>query len=883
MPGNPLPGNQRVSPAAPRVFPRGIALALLSGAAALSHELLWTRRLTDLLGAGQDATAAVFGCFFLGLALGSATATRWTIQPRRPWLKVGLVEAAIGLAALPALFLNAWTAWIWPALGTAGLVGWPGDTVKVIMPVLVVVPPSLLMGMTLPLMVAGIAQGNGTLDRHGIWLYAANTLGGVAGLLATVCISLPTVGIGGAMSWTIAANWIVALGCLNLDRATTGVPANGHSRGDSPRHARGGRAETGSRSPQSSSAAPASKSHRRAALTTSFLSTLCVAFVSGFAVLAVEILALKLVFNVWAPTLFGVTAVLATVIVLLAVSATMTPWIAKRAGAADRPLPAVLALAAVGIVLAPLLFYQFTDQMAPPGPSAGVVPFLFRVAVCVMVTFGPGLALAGLVFPLTCAWHGADAAYRRGQRWGWLLASNGVGGLAGATVANRLMLPWFGLHSGFTVIAVIYGLLAVVLSRVLSGSRMAFAVCVSGLVVVAIVGGTRVARLPWMTPDAGYSIVDIRADAEGVVAVVDQRAPRAEQTWRRSIVQSNQFQLGSLGAIHSQRRKMLLPLALHAQPRRVATIGLATGITAGAALDVASTELLWAVEIAPLIRRAACRFFVDANRNICRDPRAQVVVEDGRTYLAASVGAYDLVVGDLFRPWVSGVGRLYSREHFSAVKRALREHGMFCQWLPMYQLTPDQFEIILGTFLQVFPQTHLVRGSFRSTVPAIGLLGFRKGTIDWSAIEARCWNFVHSGSVKDPSLRRPEGIALYYLGFLEAENVSATTINTLNNARIDIAAGRTRVSAGRQTEYVSGENWIMFEATLRQRLRFPSDASSELFQWSALGQRICALHLAMRRGSSKADILAKAINEALPDDFYQDAQADWDAWPVPLP
>ncbi len=865
------------------MFPRAIAVALLSGAAALSHELLWTRRLTDLLGASQDATAAVFGCFFLGLALGSAAATRWTRQPRRPWLNVGLVEAAIGLAALPALFFATWTEWIWPALGTTGLVGWPGDAVTLVLPILVVVPPSFLMGMTLPLMVAGIAQGHGTLDRQGIWLYAANTLGGVVGLLATVGISLPAVGVSGAMSWTVAVNWMVALCCVGLDRAATGHQRKGSSGAVSLTDAPVARTENRPPTPRSSQAELAATSEARAALAASFRPTLCVAFVSGFAVLAVEILALKLVFNVWAPTLFGVTAVLATVIVLLAVSAATEPWIARRAGSAARPLPLVLALAALGTVLAPLLFYEFTGQMAPPPGNAGVVPFILRVAMCVMITFGPGLALAGLVFPLTCAWHGADAAYRRGQRWGWLLASNGMGGLAGAAVANRFMLPWIGLYGGFTVIALMYAFLAAALSWFLSGSRMVLAACTAALAIAAFVGAMRVARLPWMTPDAQYRIVDIRADREGVVAVVDQVAPAAQQTWRRSIVQSNQFQLGSLGGFHAQRRKMLLPCVLQHQPRRIASIGLATGITAGAALDMASTESLTAVEISPLIKRAACQFFSGANRNICQNPRSHVIVEDGRTYMAASVSDYDLVIGDLFRPWVSGVGRLYSLEHFQSVKRALRDRGAFCQWLPMYQLEPDQFEVILATFQEVFPRVHLIRGSFRSTTPSVGLIGIRGGNIDWQSIEAACRRIRKSSGVRDPALRRPEGVYMHYLGYVDADGIVALGINTLNNAWIDISAGRTRVLRPSGQAYMRREKWIRYEAALRTRLRFPSDGPERLAYWSAVGQRICVLHLAMRRASSKVDGIAAAINEALPDDFYEDPQADWGAWPVPAP
>ncbi len=856
--------------------------------AALSHELLWTRRLTDVLGAGYDATAAVFGCFFFGLAFGSAAATRLTAAARpraatgparqaaarRPWrgtgrglwLAVGLVEFGIGLTTLPALTLTDWTGWIWPALGTAGLGSWLGSLAKLILAVLVVVPPSFLMGMTLPLLVAAVVEREGGLGRQGVWLYAANTLGGVLGLLVTAGLTLQWLGVAGAMSWAIAVNLLVAVGCLltyqRLDRRrpdTAGLSAEGLA--------------------ATSSAAVGNVPLESAAPRTLFATAL-VSFASGLGVLALEILALQLVFNVWPACLYGTTAVLATVIVILAIASWATPLLVSRFGPAERLLPGVVALAAVATVAAPILFVRVTNNMAHPADTRGVISFVAVVAAHVLATFGPGLMLAGLVLPLTFSWHGSGSGDRRGRRLGWLLAANGLGGLTGATAANRLLLPWLGLHNGFSAIALLYALLAVGLSWTVGGSKSRAAALVA-VVLTAGLGVFSVRFLPLMTPGPGFRIVDIRCGREGVVAVVQQVAPEEELTWRRSIVQSNQFRLASVGAEHSQRRKMLLPLLLHAAPGRVATIGLATGITAGAALDCQAVQSLAAVEISPLIAAAAARHFADANRHIFEDRRARVAVEDGRTYLAAAPATYDVVVGDLFRPWASGVGRLYSREHFQAARRALRPGGLFCQWLPMYQLEEEQFEVILATFLRVFPRVDLWRGSFRSTVPAVGLVGLRDGCIDWAGLAERCRRLRRSGLVRDPSLRRIEGVAMYYFGQLTAADAAAPVINTLNNAWIEIDAGRSRVSLAGGGAYVGEERWVRFEGALRGRLRPDPAAPAELSRWSALGQRICGLHLAQRRGARIAGRLGEEINRLLPADFYEDVEADWEAWPVP--
>jgi hypothetical protein len=158
--------------------------------------------------------------------------------------------------------------------------------------------------------------------------------------------------------------------------------------------------------------------------------------------------------------------------------------------------------------------------------------------------------------------------------------------------------------------------------------------------------------------------------------------------------------------------------------------------------------------------------FAEFNGDLGNDPRATVIVEDGRTYVASATGAFDVIVGDLYRPYGAGEGRLYSVEHFRAVRRALREGGLFCQWLPMFQLAEPQFEVVLATFLEVFPRTHLVRGNLKSDLPRLGLVGLRDATIDWGGPpgtqrDFQCartrWRVSFSRCSRRPSGDRPNG------------------------------------------------------------------------------------------------------------------------------
>src|SRR5690606_26352125 len=108
------------------------AVLFLSGASALAHESLWTRRLLDLLGATSEAAAHALGGLFLGLALGAAMAGAWTRRLRRPWLAAGCAELSVALLSLPMLTLGAWSEPLWPWLGVEGIIGPQGDWMKLI-------------------------------------------------------------------------------------------------------------------------------------------------------------------------------------------------------------------------------------------------------------------------------------------------------------------------------------------------------------------------------------------------------------------------------------------------------------------------------------------------------------------------------------------------------------------------------------------------------------------------------------------------------------------------------------------------------------------------------------------------------------------------------
>jgi spermidine synthase len=102
-----------------------------------------------------------------------------------------------------------------------------------------------------------------------------------------------------------------------------------------------------------------------------------------------------------------------------------------------------------------------------------------------------------------------------------------------------------------------------------------------------------------------------------------------------------------------------------------------------------------------------------------------VFIADARRFVLARQCTYNVIIADLFHPSRDGIGYLYTREHFRAVRRLLSGDGIFCQWLPLYQMDLNLLRLIMRTFLDVFPEGMSLLAHHSLSQPIIGLIGGR--------------------------------------------------------------------------------------------------------------------------------------------------------------
>jgi spermidine synthase len=148
-----------------------------------------------------------------------------------------------------------------------------------------------------------------------------------------------------------------------------------------------------------------------------------------------------------------------------------------------------------------------------------------------------------------------------------------------------------------------------------------------------------------------------------------------------------------------------LPLLLHAAPRDVLVVGLASGVTVGAAERhaVGSVRVLEIARAVP----AAAALFSQANGQALDDPRLDLVIDDARARLLSRDDQYDVVISQPSNPWVAGVANLFTEDFYRLVRRRLRDGGIFCQWIQAYRIEPSDLGGIVRSFLEVFPEATL--------------------------------------------------------------------------------------------------------------------------------------------------------------------------------
>ena len=193
---------------------------------------------------------------------------------------------------------------------------------------------------------------------------------------------------------------------------------------------------------------------------------------------------------------------------------------------------------------------------------------------------------------------------------------------------------------------------------------------------------------------AAGELLSYREGATGTVAV-------RRLAGTVSLAIDGKVDASNAGDMLTQRLLAHVPLLLHPSPKRVAILGLGSGVTLGSALTH-PLEAATVLEISPEVVDAS-RFFDADNHHALADPRTRLVLGDGRTHLMLGRETYDVIVSEPSNPWMAGISSLFTREFFAGAKARLAPGGVLCQWAHTYDISRDDLRSIVATFLTAFP------------------------------------------------------------------------------------------------------------------------------------------------------------------------------------
>ena len=202
----------------------------------------------------------------------------------------------------------------------------------------------------------------------------------------------------------------------------------------------------------------------------------------------------------------------------------------------------------------------------------------------------------------------------------------------------------------------------------------------------------------------------------------------------------------------------------------------------------------------------------------------------------------------------------------------------------MYQLSPQQFEVIANTFEEVFKNVYLFRNGFRFATPQVCLIGFKEGIfghLDWESVQKRCLDIRSADKIRDPIIRHPEGIGTLYLGRwrrLQADEADLP-VNTLNNLWVENNASFVRIAGNPEKTYFYAARWLDFLEDLSERFIASSPLEKNLHKLSLIGFSLCQWDLVAAQNHPNLMEFTRIIEENIPASIKNDPKSDWEQYP----
>jgi spermidine synthase len=668
--------------ASSRFLPLLVLLFVGSGCAALIYEIIWFQLLSLIIGSSAISLTVLLVSFMGGMCIGSLALSRLISPHEHPLRVYAMLEAGIAVCGFIVLAALPHVGGLYTSVGGPGF---RGLLFRSLFCLLFLLPPTVLMGATLP----AIARWVEATPRGVSWLgffYGGNTAGAVLGCLLAGFYLLRVHDMSVATFVAVALNLLVAGAGLALAKRTAhGAPGDEEVVRDSTAVRRGG------------------------------WPVYVAIGLSGLTALGAEVVWTRLLALTLGGTVYTFSLILAVFLLGLGIGSGAGSALARYTSSPRQALGVCQLLVMVGIAwgaysLAAVIPYW------PINPALSVRPrFTFEVDLlrALWAVLLPACAW-GASFPLALA---AIAPQRRdlGHLVGGVYAANTVGAILGAGLTSLALIPALGTQNAQRLLIGIAGVSALLLlvpdgstTPSTRRSRVGSAVLVVAVLDAAIFLVRVLPETPALLVMYGRTMVTHLGNY-GDVLFVGEGVHSSVAISRGDNGVLNYHNAGKIQASSSSRdmrlERMLghLTTLLPARAESVLVIGCGAGVTAGAVAINPMVRDVTIAEIEPLVPRVASTYFGAYNHHVVDNPKVTLRIDDGRHFLLTTDRKFDAITSDPFDTWVKGSATLYTREFFEEAKRHLKPGGVVTVWAELYESGEPAVKSAIATFLEVFP------------------------------------------------------------------------------------------------------------------------------------------------------------------------------------
>jgi spermidine synthase len=659
-----------------------LALFAGSGCAALIYELVWYQELQLAIGSQSVCLGFLLATFMGGLCLGSLALPRYAAASDHHPLRVyAALEAATGVLGLLVLFGMPWAERAFFAASSSGL---PGMLLRGLLCAVCLLPPTILMGASLPALVRWVESSPEGVAWWGL-LYGGNIAGAVVGCLAAGFYFLRVYDMAVTTWVAVTINFVVAAASWMMAA---------HSSGTVPQ-------------PPNAARKPAPRQ---------LLSIYISIALSGATALGAEVVWTRQFGMLLGATVYAFSLILATFLVGLGLGSAWGAALGKRVNArlalGWSQFLLVAGIAWTAWMIADSLPYWPVNPLLTTSPwftfQMDWVRCLWAI-LPVAVIWGASFPLALAAAAENAAPSGAREPLDPGAVVGQVYAANTLGGIVGALAISLWLVPAIGTLNCQRLLIALSALSGMVIlgPAIFQPKRWTLAAGLAASLALAALLAFKMDPIPGELIAYGRRMAISAGSSHLVTSVEGRNSSIAITQWNDGAteVDVNGHVEATTEPYDMKLQRMVghLPALLHPNPRSVLGIGFGAGVSAGTFTRYPGIQKITICEIEPMIPPTSTRYFADADYDVKDNPRTHIVFDDARHFMLTTHEHFDVIASDPLDVFVKGTAAIYSREYFQSVREHLNPGGMFTLYVPLYESDTLTVRSELATFFDVFP------------------------------------------------------------------------------------------------------------------------------------------------------------------------------------